>query len=160
MARVIPNENTWIAFSETMPANIGAPTLADLGTATDITCLCSTINASAQGNAIPTPDLCTLFEKSIVGTSSATFTGDFYRDDIDDAAWEMFPRGTRGVVYISRFGGSGTGHMPTTGDTMEVWPVEVTSRAAGPLSSNTPQTFTVTCAVNEEPSEDAVVAAA
>jgi len=159
MARVIPNENTWIGFSDTIPANISSPTAADIGTATDITCLCSTINASAQGNAIPVPDLCTLFEKSIVGTSSATFTADFYRDDVDDAAWELFPRGTRGVVYISRFGGSGIGHKPIAADTIEVWPVEVTSRAAGPLSSNTPQTFTVTCAVNEEPAEDATVGA-
>jgi len=159
MARVIPNENTWIGFSDVVPVNPAAPTTAELTGATDITCLCSTINASAQGNAIPTPDLCSLFEKSIVGTSTATFTADFYRDDEIDAAWDLFPRGTRGVVYISRFGGSGTDHKPITGDSLEVWPVEVTSRTAGPLSSNTPQTFTVTCAVNEEPAEDATVAA-
>jgi len=158
MSRVIPNENTWIGFSPSPPANPSAPTAVEIGGATNITCLCSTINASAQGNAIPTPDLCSLFEKSIVGTSTATFTADFYRDDEDDQAWDLFPRGTRGVVYISRFGGQGTDHQPVAADKVEVWPVEVTSRTAGPLSSNTPQTFTITCAVNEEPAEDATVA--
>lgn len=157
MARVIPNEKSWIAFSETPPAVLGAPTTIELTAATDITCLISSINASAQGNAIPTPDLCSLFEKSITGTSSATFTADFYRDDESDTAWELFPRGVRGVMYISRFGGTGADHQPVTGESLEVWPIEVTSRAAGPLSSNTPQTFTITCAVNEEPAEDATV---
>lgn len=158
MARVIPNEKTWIAFSATAPANLQSPTTTELAAATDITCLCSSINASAQGNAIPTPDLCSLFETSITGTSSATFTADFYRDDEDDVAWELFTRGTRGVVYISRFGGTGTNHRPIASESVEVWPIEVTSRTAGPLSSNTPQTFSITCAVNLEPAEDATVA--
>jgi len=61
------------------------------------------------------------------------------------------------VFYISRFGGNGPEHRPTTGDKVEVWPVQITSRAAAALSSNTAQTFTVTAAVNEEPAEDATV---
>jgi len=158
MARVIPNEQSWIGFATARPVSLTAPTALEIGAATEITCLLSSINASAQGNAIPTPDLCSLFESSITGTSTATFTADFYRDDEDDVAWELFPRGTRGYMYISRFGGGGAGHKPVAADHLEVWPVEVTSRAAGPLSSNTPQTFTITCAVNEEPAEDAIAA--
>lgn len=158
MGRIIPNENTWIGWSATPPVNLAAPTTAEIAAATDLTCLISTINASAQGNAIPTPDLCTLFEKSVPGTSQATFTADFYRDDVDDVAWEALPRNQKGVFYISRFGGTGANHEPVALQPVEVWPVHVTSRTASPLASNTPQTFTVTCSVPEEPAEDAVVA--
>lgn len=157
MGRIIPNENTWIGWSETLPVSLSAPTTAEITGATDLTCLISTINASAQGNAIPTPDLCTLFEKSVPGTSQATFTADFYRDDADDVAWTELPRNAKGVFYISRFGGTGPNKEPVTGEPVEVWPVHVTSRTASPLASNTPQTFTVTCSVPEEPAEDAVV---
>lgn len=159
MGRVIPNENSWIGFSETRPASLTAPTVAEINGATDLTCLISSINASAQGNTVPTPSLCSLFETTVPGTSQATFTADLYRDDLDDAGWELLARNEKGYFYISRFGGTGANHKPVSGQPVEVWPVHVTSRTAGPLASNTPQTFTVTCAVNEEPAEDATVAA-
>jgi hypothetical protein len=116
------------------------------------------INASSQGNQVPTPSFDSLFETSILGTSQATFTADFYRDDTSDTAWTTFPRGTKGYVIISRFGGSGTDQMPIAADVVEVWPIEVISRTAAALANNTVQTFTVTCAVNIEPNEAAVVA--
>lgn len=158
MSKIVPNENTWIGWSPTQPVDIAAPTAAEIAAAEDLTCFVVSINASAQGNTVPTPQLCTLFETSVPGTSQATFQGDFYRDDEDDAAWDALPRGTKGVFYISRFGGQGANGMPIAGDKLEVWPVQITSRAAGALASNTVQTFTSTAAVNIEPNEDAVVA--
>ncbi len=168
VSRVIPNQNTWIGFSATQPAVLEAPTTAELAAATDLTCYVSSLNASAQGNTIPTPSLCSLFETSISGTSQATFSGEFYRDDYqavpgdalyDDLAWKLLKRGDKGVFFISRFGGNGTDSVPEAGQEVEVWPVEITSRAAGPLSSNTALMFSITCAVNTEPAENALVAA-
>lgn len=165
MARVIPNENTWIGFTETRPAKLDAPTPAEVAAAEDVTCMVMSINATAQGNTVPTPSLCSLFETSVPGTSQATFQGDFYRDDAEvngnvvDVAWNMLPRGKSGYFFISRFGGKGADHMPIAGDKVEVWPVQITSRSAGALSSNTAQTFSVNAAVNEVPAEDAVVTA-
>lgn len=159
MSKVIPNENTWIGWSDTVPAVLDQPTVAEIAAAEDITCFVVSINASAQGNTVPTPTLCSLFETSVPGTSQATFQGDFYRDDEDDAAWDKLTRGKKGCVFISRFGGKGANHMPIAADKLEVWPVQITSRAAGALSSNTAQTFSVTAAVNVEPAEDAVVKA-
>lgn len=166
MARVIPNERTWIGFTETRPANPAAPTEAEIDEATDLTCLVMSINASAQGNTVPTPSLCSLFETSVPGTSQATFSGDFYRDDakgvdgkILDLAWNLLPRGKSGYFFISRFGGTGEDHRPRAGETVEVWPIQITSRQAGALASNTAQTFTSNAAVNENPWESAIVAA-
>ena len=162
--RFIPNENSWVGFTTVQPAVLAAPTLAEIAAASKLTGYLVQLNASASGNAIPTPDLEHLFESSIVGTSTGQFSADFYRDDgVNNAdgadyAWSKLPRRTVGWFFISRFGGSGTHHDPITGESVEVWPVAVTSRVAANMQSNQPQTFTVTGAVPAEPAEDAVVA--
>ena len=158
MARIIPNENTWLGFVPTV-ANLAAPTRAELGGAVNLTPYLLSINASSQGNTVPTPSLDTLFETSIAGTVQASLSADFYRDDDVDLAWTTLPRSTRGVFIISRFGGSGTDSEPITGDTVECWPILVVSRTNSNVSNNTVLTFTVTGSIPEEPNEAAVVAA-
>jgi hypothetical protein len=162
MSRLIPNERTWIGFGLAC-ADLEAPTEAEITAAVDLTCLIVSLNASATGNTVPTPAFCSLFETSVPGTSTATFTADFYRDDdpgVDgDAAWKALPRGQRGYFFISRFGGSGPAQIPMTGDDVEVWPVYIVSRAMTNMASNTAMTFTMTGSVPEVPAEDAVVAA-
>lgn len=160
MARLIPNENTWVGFAaEGAITDPTAPTAAQVAAADEVTSFLISLNASSRGNTVPTPAFDTLFETSTAGTSAATFDADFYRDDDDDAAWDLFPRGTRGVVIVSRFGGKGTANLPIATDPVECWPVMVTSRTMANMSNNTVLTFTVSCAVTEEPSEDAVVGA-
>jgi hypothetical protein len=161
MARIIPNENTWIGYlpGTTPIVDIQAPKVADITAAVDLTGHCISLNASARGNTVPTPSFDSLFETSTAGTSAATFDADFYRDDEDDLAWETLERGERGHFLISRFGGSGTtSNVPMVGDDIEVWPVMITSRTMANMSSNTVLTFTASCAVMEEPAESAVVA--
>jgi len=160
MARLIPNENTWVGFipGEVVIASTG-PTAAQVAAATDLTPYLISLNASSRGNTVPTPSFDTLFETSTAGTSSATFDADFYRDDVDDAAWELLPRGTRGVFIISRFGGTGTNNLPVATDEVEQWSVMVTSRSMANMSNNTVLTFTASCAVTDEPNEAAVVGA-
>jgi hypothetical protein len=165
MSNLIPNENTWVGFvpaTLTKPdgvASISAPKIAEVTAAEDITDFLVSLNASSTGNTVPTPRLKSLFETSVNGTSTATFTADLYRDDEDDLAWDLFPRGVRGAVLIKRFGGSGPENSPVVGETVEVWPVRVSSRAPGALQSGTAQMFTLTCSVPKEPDEDAVVVA-
>lgn len=159
MARIIPNENTWVGFIPhgSAPADYKEPTAAEVAAAVELTEYLISINASSRGNSVPTPNFKSLFETSINGTSQATFDADFYRDDEEDDAWDLLPRGTRGTFIISRFGTDG--ERPAAGDKVEVWPVFVTSRTAANLGNNSVQTFTISCAVNEEPAEDATVQA-
>lgn len=159
MSTLIPNENCYIAFSETVPTDLAAPTAAQVAAAIDLTDFVISLTAAAQGNAVPTPRLKRLFETSIPGTSTAQFTAEMYRDNEEDLAWDTLPRDTNGVFYISRFGGTGAENLPVATDPVEVWPVRIVSRAGGAMSSNTAQTFTLTASVPEEPVEDAVVAA-
>lgn len=163
MARLIPNENTWVGFGLTI-ANTTTlvPTAANINAATNLTPYLMGLNASSQGNVVPTPSFDTLFETSIIGTSQATFTADFYRNSpqgVTDLAWYTLPRKTSGYFFVSRFGGTGTDKKPIAGNVVEVWPVTVVSRTAANLQNNTVQSFTVTCAVNVEPNEAATVAA-
>lgn len=157
MTRIIPNENTWVGFAPTV-ADKSAPTAANVTAAVNLTGYVISLNASSNGNTVPTPSFDTLFETSIPGTVQASFSADFYRDDEEDLAWETLPRSTKGFFILARFGGTGTGNAPQGGDDVEVWPVIVTSRTMANESSNTALTFTVTCSVPDEPAEDAVIA--
>lgn len=159
MARIIPNEQTWIAWTTVRPADLAAPTEAELDAATVLTPFIVSLNPSAQGNTVPTPNLDSLFETSVPGTVQASFTGDFYRDDAVDTAWETLPRAASGYFFVSRFGGSGLNQKPRAGDGVEVWPLMVVSRTMAAIASNTVQTFTVTGSVPEEPAESAMVVA-
>lgn len=159
MGRLIPNENTWVGFAATIASAALEPTETEVAGATDLTPLLMSLNASSQGNVVPTPSFDTLFETSIIGTSQATFTADFYRDDAADTAWTTLTRGTFGYFIVSRFGGSGTDQIPEAGDVVEVWPVTIVSRTAANMQNNTVMSFTVNCAVNIEPNEAATVTA-
>ena len=156
MTRIIPNENTFIGFADTV-ADITKPTGTEITGAVNLTPWCLSINASTTGNTVPTPTLDTLFETSIAGTVQGSFTADFYRDDEEDLAWETLPRKAKGFVIISRFGGSGTDAIPTSGDNVEVWPILIVSRTMSAGGSNTVLTFTVTASIPQEPEEDAIV---
>lgn len=163
MSTLIPNENCWIGFSTTMPSSLTtlAPTAAQISGATELTDFIISLTANAQGNSVPTPKLKSMFETSIPGTSTATFTAEMYRDSVtaNDTAWNMLARNTAGIFYISRFGGTGAGLKPILADKVESWPVRVISRTPSPMSSNTAQTFTLTCSVPIEPAEGVAVLA-
>jgi len=157
MARIIPNEQSYLGFLPAV-ADKAAPTSAELTAGTNLTSFLISLNASTQGNTVPTPDISTLFETSIPGTVQASLTGDFYRDDTTDTAWETLPRSTSGFFVVQRFGADPDGADPTTGDSVEVWPIMVVSRTMSNMSNNTAETFTVTCSIPEVPEEDATVA--
>lgn len=138
------------------PAGL-VPTTAEINAAIVLTDLLMGLNASSTGNVVPTPSLDTLFETSIIGTSQATFSADFYRDDLVDKAWDTLPRGAKGFFIISRFGGAGVNQKPVIGDYVEVWPVQVVSRTAANMANNAVQTFSITASINVEPNESALI---
>lgn len=160
MARLIPNQRTWVGFAATIASATLAPAASELTSAVNLTPYLISINASATGNVVPTPSIDTLFETNVPGTTQASFSADFYRDDATggsgDLAWTTLPRATSGFMIVSRFGGTGVNAKPQTGDKVEVWPIKVVSRTMANMSNNTVMTFTVTCSVPQVPNESAV----
>lgn len=161
MARIIPNENAYLAFVPTI-ANIAAPTAVEITAGKELTSYLISMNASTTGNTVPTPDISTLFETSIPGTVTATLTADFYRDDTvgvgGDLAWITLPRKTSGFFVIQRFGHTTPGAPIIAAAKVEVWPILVVSRTMANMANNSVMTFTVTCSVPKVPNEAAVVA--
>ncbi len=157
MPRLIPNENTEVFFVPTI-ANVDSPTAAEINGGTDLTGFIVTLDASTTGNTVPTPTFASLFETSISGTVSASFTAEFYRDDTTDTAWDALPRGTNGFFVVSRFGFATPG-TAAAGDEVEIWPVRITARSATALTNNEAQRFGIEAAIPTVPNEDAVIAA-
>jgi hypothetical protein len=135
-------------------SNLFAPHIADVQEAVDLTRFITACNFSATGQTVETATLKSLFVPNIEGTSNGQASIDGYRDDEIDLLWETLPRRTRGFFFISRLKPD-----PVIGDPIEVWPVRVSTRAAGPMTSNQSQTCSITCAVPAEPAETAVIAA-
>jgi hypothetical protein len=204
MARIIPNNNTFIGFFPVTAFNGGsdfasynattwnssqaAPSITGVEAKKflDITPFVISATAQSTGNTVPTPTLDSLFEGNIPGTVNASFTMDMYRDDASytdtvatitgafgdiaavesgsvDFAWALFKRGVKGYMLISRFNepviGQGSNQRPSgsgsaaTNNIVEIYPVVITAKTAGPITSNTVQTFTITAAVPFEPAE-------
>lgn len=158
MSSFIPNENTWIAFAPVRPVALTlVPKMAEITAAVDLTAFIINLNASVTGNTVPVPNLKSRYERTIAGTTTGQFTAEMYRDKVpaSDLAWTTLPMTTTGVFYISRI----KGVIPVALDVIEVWPVEVTSRTASALASNTAGTFTLTCAVPDPPNLAAAITA-
>ena len=155
MAKLIANERVYMGWFPGFDAfaDYTQPTAAELTSGVDYTCWLISVNASAQGNSVPTPDLCSLFETTVPSTASATFTADFYKDDEDDTPWENLVRSSQGYFVLERMKPVGADPLET-GALVEVWPVYVISRAAGPLTSSQVQMFTLNCSVPKVPVED------
>lgn len=158
MARLIPNENTEVVFVSTIADPGLVPTSTEINGGTDLTGFLVTLDASTTGNTVPTPTFASLFETSISGTVTATFTAEFYRDDETDTAWTTLPRGTNGYIVVSRFGFATAG-TAAIGDEVEVWPVRITARSAMALTNNEVQRFNVEAAIPEVPNESATLTA-
>jgi len=157
MSRLIPNENTQVVFVATIANADLNPSAAEINGGTELTDFLVTLDASTTGNTVPTPSFASLFETSISGTVSATFTAEFYRDDETDTAWTTLPRATSGYFVISRFGFSGAAGAAAATDVVEVWPVLITARSAMSLTNNEVQRFGIESSVPQEPNEAAVV---
>lgn len=119
----------------------------------DLTKAVSDIEGWALENEpIETPDMGTTFNSSIPGndkaeSSSLTFYEDRFSDDIE----KELPKGAQGYVVFLR-----KGDIPGS-RSVDVFPVQVATRAATYSTGNEAAKFQVTFTVTEEPSLDAPV---
>jgi len=159
MSRFIANKNVFVGFvpGDALLKNPTSAAIITAFTATgegiDLTDIVSSVNASAQGNVLPTPSLKSLFETTMIGTSQATCQIEGYQDDDEDDNLLVthMTRDAKGLLVIGRVGFS---DPPKAGDIVELWPIQVASQTKSPLANNTVQTVSVTAAVLYEPKEN------
>lgn len=139
-------------------ADDAAPTVAEFTAGTEITS-----QATADGvmpnhteNFVAT-DMLTGFIRNSIGTEGLTFALRFLRDfDAGgDAAWALFD--TR--AKLGRLAIINDGSDPAASGAAEIYPAEFGRRKRVQSGANAHQAFTVQVAINEDYTDDAVIAA-
>ncbi|MER6086835.1 hypothetical protein [Streptomyces bluensis] len=119
----------------------------------DLTKAVSDIEGWALENEpIETPDMGSTFNSSIPGNDKAESSSlTFYEDRFSDAIEQQLSKGAKGYVIFLR-----KGDIPGS-RSVDVFPVQVATRAATYSTGNEAAKFQVTFTITEEPSLDAPV---
>jgi len=159
MARTIANGEVLIYFCPTI-ADTDAPTVAEVVTAgTNVTPFLSSLDTPLDGDAVGSADLSSAFNKTVAGMYGGNISGEMYRDDTADTAWDAFDRNVEGYFVIRRFGGSDiVANAMAASDVVEVYHARIITKSPGSLDENSVQMFNIDAAVLDEPVLDAVMA--
>jgi len=164
VARLTPDENSKIHIVDSI-ASVAAPTIGEIGAGTEVTPFLTPagLDTPEEGNDADVSSIASAHDLSVPATISGQPSGEFYRDDgtgsTTDDAWDAMARGTSTNIVISRFGGSGASNAIATGDTVEVWPVRVSSRSNNRLIRGEALRFVAQFAKSVAPTLTATVAA-
>ena len=132
-------------------ANTASPTRAELNAGTDLTPeVAAAGDWAINGNAVPAPDLASLFDPSIAGkTGMGTTTLDMYASTNSVDVRTLLPRGTTG--YVVKFP-----EGDVTGRAMDVFKVTVLAQPK-PTNMGNPSVIQLQFVVNKIPAENVTV---
>jgi hypothetical protein len=154
MSRYIPDGVLQVHYVASI-ANRATPTLLEVQAGTPVVGFLRALSTPLEGSVVDVSDASSKFNKTATGTfGGQMLTGEFYRDDTVDTAYDTLPRGTTGHFVVARHGGSGADGALAVGDEVEVWQIEVATRNPKDYSRNDPDGFAIACAVPSEPSLD------
>lgn len=138
-------------------ADISAPTLAELGAATDITCYLTKdgLAVNIATNNVDSAALCETFDAQIPGSWGADIQLTGFRDDYDDVLWDLAVYGTEGYLIVEPYGEPD--ELPLAGAQVEVYPATMHQKAPANSAANTQQRFTLALPVRSRPDLDAIV---
>lgn len=157
---VVHEGKLWAGIAPAV-ADISAPTVAELGAATDLTPALTAdgLSPNHTENVVST-DMLTGFIRQSIGTEGIGFdlTFLYYLDNgTDNEAWDYFDeRGKAGFLVVGR---TADGATPVASDVVEVYPVESGRRKMMNSGANAHQKFTVKFVGTEDYDDAAVVAA-
>jgi len=159
VARITPDGYTKIHIVNSI-ASASAPTLAEIGAGTEVTGFLTPagLDTPETGTDADISSIESARDFSIPATIGGDITGEFYKDDSSDDAWDAMPRLQETNLVIARFGGSGTDNAIAVSDTVEVWPVRVSERSNARITRGEALRFTVKFALSGDPTLDATVA--
>ena len=160
MPRITPDTYTKIHIVNSISTQ-SAPTVAELAAGTEVTGFLTPagLDTPEEGTDADISSIASARDFSVPATIGGDITGEFYRDDTSDDAWDAIPRLQITNLVISRFGGTGTDNAIIATDVVEVWPVRVSQRSNSRVTRGEALRFTSTFALSGDPDLAAVVAA-
>jgi len=160
VARITPDSYTKIHIVDSI-SSASAPTVAELAAGTEVTGFLTPagLDTPEEGTDADISSIASARDFSVPATIGGDISGEFYRDDSSDSAWDAMARLTVTNLVISRFGGTGTENAIIATDVVEVWPVRVSQRSNSRITRGEALRFTSTFALSGDPTLDAVVAA-
>lgn len=164
MARKPSDGNLQLHFVGSI-SNQAAPTAAEITGGTNLTSFLRPdgLSLSLSGNRVDAADVSSKFNATSGGSYGSDGSATFYRNMdsaggyATDTAWDTLPIGTTGFLVVARNGGSNSGAIQAT-DEVEVWPIEVVTRAVQDIGRDKNTMFDVDLAVTSAPNLDSVVA--
>lgn len=161
MARRGSTEEIKVAYVAAI-ATPAAPKVTELTAGIDLTPFLRRdgLSTPQSGSTVDASDLSSRQNKTAAGSYGAgPVEIRAFRDDTpaSDTAYSTLAPGTEGFLAIRRFGGSDVAFAAA--QKVEIWPVEVISRAMADVADNDNQSFTVSLAVPGEIFEDVAVVA-
>lgn len=145
MARLVFEDNYGVYWATSVAA-INAPTGAEIVAAEDITDFIPKdgFNPGASNNTVDVGHLGTAYDATEIGSYGHNLSVTMFKDDEDDDAWDLFPRGARGFLIVSPFS-----RVPGSGDPVYVWKCAAQEPTLPSTAANTRQSFTVEFAVQD-----------
>lgn len=160
MARITPDGflKVWVVDSI---GTLSAPTIGEINAGTEVTPFLTPagLDTPEEGTDADISNLSSARDQSIPATIGGELTGEFYRDDAADDAWDAMARLTVTNLVVSRFGGSGTDNAIIAADVVEVYPTRISQRSPSRAVRGEALRFTVNFALSGDPELTATVAA-
>lgn len=157
MARLVFDNKMHIYWLDTNPADLDAPTAAEIGAGTDITTFVPKdgVKFGVSNSRVDGGDISTVFTAESMGTWNSQVSLTIFLDDDTNTAWDLFAAyGTTGCLVICPFAAAAATEKCYVFPTAQTGtPVPMDSAA------NERQKATIEFAVGAEPQFDGVVAA-
>jgi len=160
VARITPDGYTKIHIVNSI-SSIAAPSVAEIAAGTEVTPFLTPagLDTPEDGTDADISSIASPRDFSVPATIGGEISGEFYRDDTNDDAWDAVPRLQVTNIVISRFGGSGTDNAIVATDVVEVWPVRVSQRSNARVTRGEALRFVANFALSTDPTLAAIVAA-
>lgn len=156
MTRYVPEGTMEVWYVATV-ADPLAPESTELAAGVDLTKFCvGDLNLPFEGQTADSADLSSRFNKTVEGDfGGAAGSNTFHKEkeSADDTAWSTLPRGTAGYLAVA-FRGLATPGTWAIGDSVDLWPIQILSRAMAQQARNTSTRFAVNIAIPDVPTED------
>ncbi len=160
MSRIVPDGFLKVHIVDAI-AVLTAPTIGEISAGTEVTPFLTPagLDTPEEGTDADISNLSSARDQSIPATIGGELTGEYYRDDAADDAWDNQARLTITHVVVARFGGSGADNAIIATDVVEVYPVRISQRSPSRAVRGEAMRFVVNYALSGDPELTATVAA-